>query len=148
MNKTNLKFFLKHLSSLRLGRLVTLLFMTIGWPLLAADFMTEIKKDTKEISKYPSHVTGSKGCRETAEYLKNSLASLKNVKVVSQKFELNMPVYFDCSMQVFDQGKTSEYPIFPFWPNNVRLNATPPKGITGRPVFATEYATRLAQYPA
>ncbi|HPO91480.1 MAG TPA: hypothetical protein PLJ44_10260, partial [Victivallales bacterium] len=101
----------------------------------ANDFADRLKSNTRIFSEISSRITGSEGCKEAAKIIKNNLCEIRNIKVISQYFEVETPLYYNSYIETNINGKIKQFPIYPLWPELVRLNTTPKNGINGKPVY-------------
>ncbi len=85
------------------------------------------RSDLKAITAYPSRLVGSPGYDATAAYLETQFNSLKNIEWKKHEFTVMVPVTKSATLTI--NGKSEK--IYPFWPAQVRVNATPADGITG-----------------
>ncbi len=85
------------------------------------------RNDLKAIAKYPSRLVGSAGYDATAAYLETQFKSLPNIAWKKHEFSVMVPVTKSATLTI--NGKAEK--IYPFWPAQVRVNATPAEGISG-----------------
>src|SRR5207244_2048832 len=89
------------------------------------------RADLKAIAKYPSRLVGSPGYDATAAYLETQFKALPNIEWKKHEYTVMVPVTKSATLAI---GGTSVN-LYPFWPAQVRVNATPAEGITGRLVY-------------
>ncbi len=102
------------------------------------------RADLEAIAKQPTRLVGSPGYDATAAYLESQLAAIPNIEWKKHTFPVMAPVTKSATLTINDVEGAAAKPIdvFPFWPAQVRLNATPVEGITGKLVYVAgkEYA--------
>lgn len=112
------------------------LFFLISISLPASDeFIRDLKQYTEKICKNDSRISGYEGCKNTAEFIKEELCEFRNIKILSQKFNVETPVYDNAYAYFEKDGVSESVRIYPLWPELVRLNTTPKEGISGRVVY-------------
>ncbi len=111
------------------------LCLLCGGAVFPADFVDSVKEDSRRLSEFPSRTSGSEGCIAAAELIKGVLRDFRNVKMLSQPFDVEMPVYGDAYVEVSGAGLDGRHRAYPLWPELARLNSTPRGGISGRPVY-------------
>jgi len=85
-----------------------------------------------------SRVVGSSGYQRTGDYLQKQFASITAahpnvVEAPPQNFEVMAPQTESASATIVNT-RTS-FPIFPFWPAQVRVDSTPAAGVRGRLIY-------------
>jgi ABC-type lipoprotein release transport system permease subunit len=95
----------------------------------------QFQRDLTEISRHQSRSIGSAGYYDAAKYLQEQIAALPNVELRKHDFPVMVPVT-ESAMLELGGGRVER--VYPFWPAHVRVNATPPRGITGNLVYASE----------
>ena len=110
-----------------------LLIICLPWvPAQAQIDENQFAADVKFLSSLPTRMPGTTGYRDAAGYLQQQIVSLNNVQVRRHLFPVMVP--FTESATIAVPGRALEN-IYPLWPAGVRLNSTPPQGITGRLVY-------------
>ncbi len=91
----------------------------------------QFEADLKALSNVESRTVGSSGYDVARDYLKSQISSLPGVELKEHRFDLMVPRTSEATMTI--GGRPAR--IFPFFPANVRLNATPAQGISGKLVY-------------
>src|SRR5688500_15679128 len=93
------------------------------------------RHDLAELMRHESRVIGSSGYDAAGKFLESEIAALPNVELRKHEFSVMAPVTQSATL---DLGSGRVERVYPFWPAHVRVNATPPQGITGQLVYAGE----------
>jgi FtsX-like permease family protein len=100
-----------------------------------------VKADVAWLTKRPTRIVGSDEHRQTHGELLKRVRALDGVKVWTQSFEVIMPQVLEARLTLGtgDAPKPVQpHRIYPLWPANVRLNTTPPEGISGKLIYIGE----------
>ena len=119
----------------RIPLLLTVTFLAAGLSAQAADFVSAVRKDTEALTQSPSRLIGSKGHEAAKEMIAKRIEALPGVKLVRQPFPLIVPKTERAVMDVAEGTLKGEHPVYPVWPDNVRLKSTPKEGISGKAVY-------------
>jgi len=92
-----------------------------------------IQKHVKNLSSFPSRVTGYPGFYNAAEYIIGYLRSLPGMRVEIQNYSVMIPMSYKSSIDVPELGLT--FQAFPLWPNGIQPCSTPEDGINGHLVY-------------
>ena len=119
------------------NKLVPLVLSLIGSCSLTTISRAEIdepqfRADIAALCAPSSRVVGSDGYYSAAKYLHDQVASLPNVELRRHEFPVTVPLTQSATMTL-PEGSIEA--VHPFWPAGVRVNSTPPQGITGRLVY-------------
>ena len=91
--------------------------------------------DLNQITMSPARVIGSAGYYAAGDYLQHEIEKLPNVELKRHEFPVMVPVTESATIDLGD-GRVER--IYPFWPAQVRICATPIEGISGNLVYAGE----------
>lgn len=91
--------------------------------------------DVKYLSSLPTRMPGTQGYRDAAGYVQQQITALSNVKLNRQVFPLMVPFMESATISIPNRPMEN---IYPLWPAGIRLNSTPPDGITGRLVYCRD----------
>ncbi len=78
---------------------------------------------------------GTPGYRDAAAYVQQQISVLSNVHPQRHIYPLMVP-FMESATISLPGGDVQN--LFPLWPSGVRLNSTPPEGITGRLVYCRD----------
>jgi hypothetical protein len=103
----------------------------------------QFQKDLYALTASPSRVIGTPGYVQAGNYLVQQFKALgPSVQYRRHEFSVMVPTTTSATLTL---GSDSHHPqeIYPFWPAEVRLNSTPPEGITGKLVYVgnADYAS-------
>jgi hypothetical protein len=93
----------------------------------------QFRQDYDRIVAPPTRTIGSEGYQQTADYLEAEIRKLPNVELKIHEYEVMVPVSKGPATLAVAGGATTT--VYPFWPAQVRVNATPEEGVTGRLVY-------------
>jgi hypothetical protein len=96
---------------------------------------SQLKKHLDALCANPSRVIGSSGYYASAAYVEREIGKIQNVELKRHEFPVMVPVTESATLD-FGDGRVEN--VYPFWPAQVRLNATPLEGIRGRLVYCGE----------
>ncbi len=102
------------------------------------DFVERVRSDTAWLSGYETRQIGTESHRKVQEDLLARVRDIAGIEVWTQEFSVIVPVEEESYLEVADGALEGRYPIYPFWPEGVRLNNTPRAGIRGRLVYIRE----------
>src|SRR5581483_3870074 len=115
------------------------LFVVVAliWPMVARAQIDAdaFRADLRSLAAAPARVIGSPGYYAAADYLAREIEKLPNVELKVHEFDVMMPVTESATL---DCGEGRVEKVYPFWPAQVRLCATPAEGISGRLVYVGE----------
>jgi len=89
--------------------------------------------DLKALAKPASRLVGSPGYYESAAYIESQLKAIPNIEWKKHAYSVMVPVTQSATLSM--AGGAAPINVYPFWPAQVRLNATPAEGITGNLVY-------------
>ncbi len=92
---------------------------------------TEFESDLRAFCSNGSRIVGSQGYESTIDYLKQEIGKLPGVQLQVHEFPITVPITESATLSI---GSKVEK-IYPFWPAQVRLNATPLGGIKGKLIY-------------
>jgi ABC-type lipoprotein release transport system permease subunit len=92
----------------------------------------QLRSDLNTIASQPARIIGSEGYYRTVEYVQSKIKALPNVELKRHEFPVMVPVTQRAEISLPDG---SSQPIYPFYPASVRVNSTPPEGISGKLVY-------------
>lgn len=95
-----------------------------------------IRRDLKKLCRPASRFSGTPGCEETADFLKQELQSLQ-YEVHEQTFEVTVPKTRQAKILDQNGNDIPGVKLLPLLPNWFRTCTTPPAGLTGK-VFQAE----------
>jgi hypothetical protein len=116
---------------LRGDRYAALLAILIVWCSAAARGQDSFRADLQQLATAPARLVGSPGYDAAVGYVERQIKQLPNVEYRRQEFPLSVPVTRSATVTI---GGAAE-PIYPFWPAQTRVNATPVEGITGKLIY-------------
>jgi len=105
-----------------------------------AGLLGEVREEARRLSAFPSRISGGDGCAAAAALIREALGELRNVRVVGQGFDIEVPCHDEAYAEVAGGGVDGRHRVHPLWPELARLNTTPPGGIAGRPVYCGDGA--------
>ena len=88
-----------------------------------------VESHVRAMSENPSRVVGYPGNRAAMEYVVDAFRAGGLSRVAIDTFTVSSPIDHGFTLTVHDTVET-EFPVYQFWPNLVRLNSFP-EGITG-----------------
>ncbi len=91
--------------------------------------------DVRTLASLSTRMPGTAGYSQAAGYLQSQIAPLPNVQLKRHTFPVMVP--FTESATISIPGRPLEN-IYPLWPAGIRLNSTPPEGITGQLVYCRD----------
>ena len=107
----------------------------------AVDEEVQFRADVAALAAQPTRTPGSRGYRAAADYLGQQIAPgdrpLPNVQLKRQDFPILVPQTDLAQLTLPGRPTVSIYPLLPA---GVRVNATPPGGITGHLVYCGDAA--------
>jgi hypothetical protein len=92
----------------------------------------QFRADLEAIASPPARLVGSPGYYRTLDYVQSQIAALPNVELKRHEFPVLVPVTEQAEIAVNGEAPA---PLYPFYPASVRVNSTPPQGITGKPEY-------------
>jgi ABC-type lipoprotein release transport system permease subunit len=95
----------------------------------------QFKADVQYLSSLPTRMPGTQGYVDAATYVSNQITSLVNVLPKGQRFPVMVPLKESATLSTASRGVEN---IYPLWPAGIRLNSTPPNGITGQLVYCRD----------
>jgi hypothetical protein len=90
----------------------------------------QYRADLQAIAAEP-RIIGSPGYDRAAAYLRDQIKQLPNVELREHEYPVMVPVTKSAVLRI----DGTDEPVYPFWPAQIRHNATPEEGITGRLVY-------------
>ncbi|MEI6809498.1 MAG: hypothetical protein WCN95_12320, partial [bacterium] len=111
-----------------------------------ASLFDDVKRDTEALSAYSSRVPGTEGHRKAQRDMLAHVQGITNVQVWTQEFPVVAPVVSRAVIKISNGPMAGEHPIFPIWPDLVRLKTTPSEGISGELTYVG--SARLDDLPA
>jgi len=104
--------------------------------LFAGDFVADVKDVSKHLCDAPSRLLGSEGHDQARDFLIDRIEKMPAVKgLVRQRFPLMVPMTSRSEMIISAGDLAGTHPVYPVWPDNVRLKTTPAEGITGKVIY-------------
>lgn len=95
----------------------------------------EVQETVAWAAGVPSRVVGTPGHDEVIRRLQEDIRAISGVTVWTQSFSVVMP-QADASSLTVDAGPAAgTHAVYPLWPSGVRLQVTPPEGISGELVY-------------
>src|SRR3954447_17673739 len=113
--------------------LLLLTALSFSTPARAQIDAKQFHDDLQAIAAAPSRVIGSPGYFAAADYLAREIQRLPNVELKVHEFPVMVPVTESATI---DLGSGRVEKVYPFWPAQVRLCATPAEGMSGKLVYA------------
>ena len=97
--------------------------------------VAEVREAAGRLSAVPSRVVGMPGHDAALQQLQDELRALPGVTVWTQPFSVAMPQEAEATLTVARGPAAGRHVVYPLWPSGVRLNTTPPEGISGDLVY-------------
>jgi len=121
--------------------------LSVWAPARAELDLDRFERDVRALAASDARVVGSPGYQASVAYVKSQISPLKNVEWREQTWRLMVPITKRAELTyTAPDGTRTVAAIHPFWPASVRVNSTPPQGITGQLVYIGD--ARYEQIPA
>ncbi|CAN5614100.1 hypothetical protein BH10PLA1_BH10PLA1_02440 [soil metagenome] len=92
--------------------------------------------DLRALAAPVSRLVGSPGYYASAAYVESQLKLVPNIEWKKHEYTVMVPVTQSATLSIpAASGAAAAVNVYPFWPAQVRLNATPAEGITGNLVY-------------
>ena len=101
----------------------------------AASVVPEVRRDVAWIAGAPSRLVGTAGHDEVLSRVEAEIRAVPGVTVWTHRFTVIMPATLEATLAVVAGGAGGTHRLYPLWPAGVRLNTTPPDGISARLIY-------------
>jgi len=95
----------------------------------------EVRRDVGWLAAASSRVVGTAGHDEVLSKLESEIRTFPGVTVWTHTFHAVLPSAREATLTMAGEGSTDRHRVYPLWPAGVRLNTTPPGGISGGLIY-------------